>query len=87
MIKVADAIMAMIKSIYGKELEDKPAIPKDLKEWLKQIKEAADHVLSEVQKREDEAKGNGFLEVVIANNENCSDMKLMLQIIRDTITL
>lgn len=56
-------------------------------EQLRQIKEAAEHVLSEVQKREDEAKGNGFLEVAIANSENCSDMKLMLQIIRDTITL
>lgn len=86
-IKVADAIIAMVKSIYGKELEDKPAIPKNPKEQLKQIKEAAEHVLNEVQKREDEAKGNGFLEVAIANSENCSDMKLMLQIIRDTITL
>ena len=56
-------------------------------EQIRQIKEAADHVLNEVQKRENEAKGNGFLEVAIANSENCSDMKLMLQIIRDTITL
>ena len=87
MIKVADAIMAMIKSIYGKELEDKPVVPKDPKKQLRQIKEAADHVLSEVQKREDESKGNGFLEAAIANSENCSDMKLMLEIIRDTIRL
>ena len=87
MIKVADAIMAMIKSIYGKELEDMPVVPKDPKKQLRQIKEAADHVLSEVQKREDESKGNGFLEAAIANSENCSDMKLMLEIIRDTIRL
>jgi hypothetical protein len=87
MVKAADTIMAKIKSTYDKDEEDTPKMPKDPKVQLEQIKEAADHVLSEVQKREDEAKGNGFLEVVIANNENCSDMKLMLQIIRDTITL
>lgn len=88
MTKVGEVIMDKIKELYlNEDGLPKKALPSAPVEQLKQIKEAADHVLSEVQRREDEAKGNGFLEVVIANNENCSDMKLMLQIIRDTITL
>lgn len=88
MTKVGEVIMDKIKELYlNEDSMPKKTLPSAPVEQLKQIKEAADHVLSEVQKREDEAKGNGFLEVVIANNENCSDMKFMLQIIRDTITL
>lgn len=88
MTKVGQVIMDKIKELYlNEDGLPKKTLPSAPVEQLKQIKEAADHVLSEVQKREDEAKGNGFLEVAIANNENCSDMKLMLQIIRDTITL
>lgn len=88
MTKVGQVIIDKIKELYLNEdgLPQK-TLPSAPVEQLKQIKEAADHVLSEVQKREDEAKDNGFLEVAIANSENCSDMKLMLQIIRDTITL
>lgn len=88
MTKVGEVIMDKVKELYlNEDGLPKKTLPSAPVEQLKQIKEAADHVLSEVQKREDEATGNGFLEVVIANNENCSDMKLMLQIIRDTITL
>lgn len=88
MTKVGEVIMDKIKELcLNKDGMPKKTLPSAPAEQLKQIKEAADHVLSEVQKREDEAKGNGFLEAAIANSENCSDMKLMLQIIRDTITL
>lgn len=88
MTKVGEVIMDKVKELYTNEDGmPKKTLPSAPVEQLKQIKEAADHVLSEVQKREDEAKGNGFLEAAIANSENCSDMKLMLQIIRDTITL
>lgn len=88
MTKVGQVIMDKIKELYlNEDGMPKKTLPSAPAEQLKQIKEAADHVLSEVQKREDEAKGNGFLEAAIANSENCSDMKLMLQIIRDTITL
>lgn len=88
MTKVGEVIMDKTKELYlNEDGMPKKTLPSAPVEQLKQIKEATDHVLSEVQKREDEAKGNGFLEVIIANNENCSDMKLMLQIIRDTITL
>lgn len=87
MIKVADAIMAMIKINYDKEKEDEPVVPKDPKNQLRQIKEAAAHVLEEIKKREDEAKDGGFLEQSRANTESYIDMKLMLEIIRDTIKL
>lgn len=86
MIKVADTIMTKIKSTYDKE-EDKPVVPKDPKKQLRQIKEAAAHVLEEVKKREDEAKDSGFLKQSLANSESYTDMKLMLEIIRDTIKL
>ena len=80
--------MDKIKELYlNEDGMTKKTLPSAPVEQLKQIKEAAEHVLSEVQKREDESKGNGFLEVAIANSENCSDMKLMLEIIRDTIKL
>lgn len=87
MLKVADAIMAMIKINYGKEEENEPVIPKDPKKQLRQIKEAAAHVLEEIKKREDETKDGGFLEQSRANTESYIDMKLMLEIIRDTIKL
>lgn len=88
MTKVGEVIMDKIKELYlNEDGMPKKTLPSAPVEQLKQIKEAAEHVLSEVQKREDEAKGNGFLEAAIANSENCSDMKLMLQIIRDIITL
>lgn len=86
MIKVADAIMAMIKSIYGKEIEDKPAIPKGPKEQLKQIKEATERVLNEIKEREESPKDH-FIDQVRAEHEGYMDMKLTLEIIRDTITL
>lgn len=86
MIKVADTIMTKIKSTYDKE-EDKPVVTKDPKKQLRQIKEAAAHVLEEVKKREDEAKDSGFLKQSLANSESYTDMKLMLEIIRDTIKL
>lgn len=87
MLKVADAIMAMIKINYGKEEENEPVVPKDPKKQLRQIKEAATHVLEEIKKREDEAKNGGFLEQSRANTESYMDLKLMLEIIRDTIRL
>lgn len=87
MLKVADAIMAMIKINYGKEEENEPVIPKDPKKQLRQIKEAAAHVLEEIKKREDEAKDSGSLKQSRANTESYIDMKLMLEIIRDTIRL
>lgn len=88
MTKVGEVIMDKTKELYlNEDGMPKKTLPSAPVEQLKQIKEAADHVLSEVQKREDESKGNGFLEAAIANSENCSDMKLMLEIIRDTITL
>lgn len=87
MIKVTDAIMAMIKINYGKEEENEPVVPKDPKKQLRQIKEAVEHVLEEIKKREDEAKDGGFLEQSRANTESYIDMKLMLEIIRDTIKL
>lgn len=86
MIKVADAIMAMIKSIYDKEEEDEPVVPKDPKKQLRQIREAVEHVLKEVKEREESPKDN-FIDQVRAEHEGYMDMKLMLQIIRDTITL
>lgn len=85
MVKVADAIMAMIKSIYGKEEENEPVVPKDPKKQLRQIKGAVEHILEEVKKREDEAKNGGFLEQSRANTKSYIDMKLMLEIIRNTI--
>jgi hypothetical protein len=87
MPKVADAIMAMIKSNYGKEEENEPVVPKDPKKQLRQIKEAAEYVLEEVKKREEEAKDGGFIEQSRASTESYTDMKLMLEIIRDTIKL
>ena len=87
MVKVADTIMTKIKSTYDKEEEDEPVIPKDPKKQLRQIKEAAAHVLEEIKKREDEARDGGFLEQSRANTESYIDMKLMLEIIRDTIKL
>nr|DAG93102.1 MAG TPA: nucelotide kinase [Crassvirales sp.] len=87
MVKVADTIMTKIKSTYNKEEEDEPVIPKDPKKQLRQIKEAAAHVLEEIKKREDETKDGGFLEQSRANTESYIDMKLMLEIIRDTIKL
>lgn len=87
MIKVADAIMAMIKSNYDEEEENEPVVPKNPKKQLRQIKEAAEHVLEEVKKRKDEAKNGGFLEQSRSNTESYIDMKLMLEIIRDTIKL
>lgn len=85
MLKVADAIMAMIKSIYGKE-EDEPVVPKDPKKQLRQIREAAEHVLNEVKEREESTKDH-FVDRVRAEHESYIDMKLMLEIIRDTIKL
>lgn len=87
MVKVADTIMTKIKSTYNKEEEDEPVVPKDPKKQLRQIKEAAAHVLEEIKKREDEAKDSGFLEQSRANTESYIDVKLMLEIIRDTIKL
>ena len=87
MVKVADAIIAKIKSTYGENEEGKPELPKDPKEQLRQIQEAAAHVLEEVKKREEEAKDGGFLEQSRANTENYMDMNIMLQVIRDHIKL
>ena len=84
MVKAADTIMAKLKSTYGKE-EDQPEAPKSYKEQLKQIKEAADHVLKEVRAREESPKDN-LIDQVKAEHESYMDMNLMLQIIRDTIT-
>lgn len=86
MIKVADAIMAMIKSIYGKEEENEPVVPKDPKKQLRQIRGAAEHVLNEIKEREESPKDH-FIDQVRAEHEGYMDMKLMLEIIRDTITL
>ena len=84
MVKAADTIMAKIKSTYDKK-EDEPEAPKSYKQQLKQIKEAADHVLKEVRAREESPKDN-LIDLVKAEHESYMDMNLMLQIIRDTIT-
>lgn len=86
MLKVADAIIAMIKSIYGKEEEVDPVVPRDPKKQLRQIKGAVEHVLKEVKEREESAKDN-FIDQVRAEHEGYIDMKLMLEIIRDSIKL
>lgn len=86
MLKVADAIIAMIKSIYGKKEEVEPVVPRDPKKQLRQIKGAVEHVLKEVKEREESPKDN-FIDQVRAEHESYIDMKLMLEIIRDTITL
>ena len=86
MVKVADTIMTKIKSTYNKEEEDEPVIPKDPKKQLRQIKEAAKHVLEEIKKREESPKDH-FIDQVRAEHESYRDMKLMLEIIRDTIKL
>lgn len=86
MIKVADAIMAMIKSNYDEEEENEPVVPKDPKKQLRQIREAAEHVLNEVKEREESTKDH-FVDRVRAEHESYIDMKLMLEIIRDTIKL
>nr|DAG99201.1 MAG TPA: nucelotide kinase [Crassvirales sp.] len=86
MVKVADTIMTKIKSIYDKEEEDNPVIPKDPKKQLRQIREAAEHVLNEVKGREESTKDH-FVDRVRAEHESYIDMKLMLEIIRDTIKL
>lgn len=86
MVKVADTIMTKIKSTYDEEKEDEPVIPKDPKKQLRQIKEAAAHVLEEVKKREESQKDH-FIDQVRAEHESYIDMKLMLEIIRDTIKL
>lgn len=87
MVKVADTIIAKIKSTYGENEETKPKLPKDPKEQLRQIQEAAAHVLSEVEKREDANKGGSVLKEMQANSESYTDMKIMLQVIRDYIKL
>lgn len=86
MIKVADAIMAMIKSIYGKEEEVEPVVPIYPKKQLRQIKGAIEHVLKEVKEREESPKDN-FIDQVRAEHEGYIDMKLILEIIRDSIKL
>ena len=85
MVKAADTIMAKLKSTYNKE-ENEPETTKSYKEQLKQIKEAAEHVLKEVKEREESPKDD-FIDQVRAEHEGYVDMKLMLEIIRDTITL
>lgn len=87
MVKVADTIIAKIKSTYGENEEGKPELPKDPKEQLRQIQEAAVHVLSEVEKRESQNKGGSVSKEMQANSESYTDMKIMLQVIRDYIKL
>lgn len=87
MTKVAETIMNKIKELYLNENGmPKKTLPSAPVEQLKQIKEAAEHVLKEVKEREESPKDN-FIDQVRAEHEGYMDMKLMLQIIRDTITL
>ena len=87
MTKVSEVIMDKIKKIYLNEngMPKKTLLSAPV-EQLKQIKEAAEHVLKEVKEREESPKDN-FIDQVRAEHEGYMDMKLMLQIIRDTITL
>lgn len=84
MVKVTDTIMAKIKSTYNKEEDVEPVVPIDPKKQLIQIKGAVEHVLKEVKEREESPKDN-FIDQVRAEHEGYIDMKLILEIIRDTI--
>jgi hypothetical protein len=87
MTKVGEVIMDKIKELYlNEDGMPKETLPSAPVEQLKQIKEAAEHVLKEVEEREESPKDN-FIDQVRAEHEGYMDMKLMLQIIRDTITL
>ena len=87
MTKVCEVIMDKIKELYlNEDGIPKKTLPSAPVEQLKQIKEAAEHVLKEVKEREESPKDN-FIDQVRAEHEGYMDMKLMLQIIRDTITL
>lgn len=87
MTKAGEVIMDKIKELYiNEDGMPKETLPSAPVEQLKQIKEAADHVLSEIKEREESPKDH-FIDQVRAEHEGYMDMKLMLQIIRDTITL
>lgn len=87
MTEVGEVIMDKIKELYlNEDGMPKKTLPSAPVEQLKQIKEAADHVLSEIKEREESPKDH-FIDQVRAEHEGYMDMKLMLQIIRDTITL
>lgn len=86
MTKVAEVIMGKIERLYiDKDGMPKKTLPSATVEQLKQIKEAADHVLKEVRAREESQKDD-LIDRVQAEHESYMDMNLMLQIIRDTIT-
>ena len=87
MTKVGQVIMDKIKKIYfDKEGKLKPYTTSSPNEQLKNIKEAVDHVLNEVKELENVPKDH-FLQQATAEHESYLNMKLMLQIISDTITL
>lgn len=87
MTKVAETIMNKIKELYLNENgEPKCSTPSAPVEQLKNIKEAVEHVLNEVKELEDSPKHN-CIDRVRDEHEGYMNMKLMLQIIKDTIRL
>lgn len=87
MTKVGQVIMDKIKELYlNEDGMSKKTLPSAPVEQLKQIKEAAERVLKEVKEREESPKNN-FIDQIRAEHEGYMDMKLMLQIIKDTIRL
>lgn len=87
MTKVGQVIMDKIKELYlNEDGMSKKTLPSAPVEQLKQIKEATEHVLKEVKEREESPKNN-FIDQVRAEHEGYMDMKLMLQVIRDSIKL
>lgn len=86
MTKVAEVIMDKIEGLYiDKDGMPKKTLPSAPVEQLKQIKEAAEYILKEIKEREESPKDN-FIDEIRAEHEGYMDMRLMLQIIRDTIT-
>lgn len=87
MTKVAETIMNKIKELYLNENgEPKQNTPSAPVEQLKNIKEAVEHVLDEVKELENSPKHN-CIDRVRDEHEGYMNMKLMLQIIKDTIKL